>query len=105
MKSKNVYYQGEDIVVRISGSERIDLDESDWTLAIAKAGSVELIEKEDCERLEENQYRAVISRDRTSQMSVGMYDVELSVRGESVSIAVAKNVLLIEESVFGDGRS
>jgi hypothetical protein len=105
MKSKNVYYQGEDIVVRISGSERIDLDESDWMLAIAKAGSVELIEKEDCERLEENQYRAVISRDRTSQMSVGMYDVELSVRGESVSIAVAKNVLLIEESVFGDGRS
>lgn len=101
MECKNVYYQGEDIVMRLTGNEVVNLDKADFVLGLYQGGEVIRIEKAECRKEAENVWRAVVGKAKTATMSLGKWDVELKVSNEVTSITSASNVITIVKSVLG----
>ncbi len=104
MKEKVEVFQGEDLVMRLQGNENLNLDNYDFAVAFTKCCCCKVVKKEDCKQLEAGVYECVVSAEETASMPTGLYDVEMKVEGERVRIAVAKNVVLIKESVFRYGK-
>lgn len=97
---ENVYYQGEDIVMRLKGNDVVNLDESDFVLGLHNDSNVIKVEKLQCEQEGKNVWRAVVSKEVTRSMSIGKWDVELKVVDKVTSITSAVNVITIVKSVL-----
>lgn len=100
---ENVYYQGEDIVMRLKGNDVVNLDESDFVLGLyndSNDSNVIKVEKLQCEQEGKNVWRAVVSKEVTRSMSIGKWDVELKVVDNVTSITSAVNVITIVKSVL-----
>lgn len=103
--SKIEVYQGEDLVVKLQGNENLNLDDYyDFTVAFTREGCCKIIKKEDCKPLEKGVYECAVLAEDTAGMPTGLYDVEVKVEGERVKVAVARNVVLIKESIFRYGK-
>lgn len=97
---ENVYYQGEDIVMRLKGNDVVNLDESDFVLGLYNDSNVIKVEKLQCEQEGKNVWRAVVSKEVTRSMSIGKWDVELKVVDKVTSITSAVNVITIVKSML-----
>lgn len=95
------FYQGETISFRLQGNDKIRLEDWEFALSFVRGAYVLQVKKEDCEVRDDGFY-CVIDAARSRRMPVGMYDVELMLEGEISRIAVANNVFLIKESVYGE---
>lgn len=97
---ENVYYQGEDIVMKLKGNDVVNLDESDFVLGLYNDSNVIKVEKLQCEQEGKNVWRAVVSKEVTRSMSIGKWDVELKVVDKVTSITSAVNVITIVKSML-----
>lgn len=97
---ENVYYQGEDIVMRLKGNDVVNLDESDFVLGLYNDSNVIKVEKLQCEQEGKNVWRAVVSKEVTRSMSIGKWDVELKVVDKVTSITSAVNAITIVKSML-----
>lgn len=99
----NMYFQGEDIVLRVSGTDSVDLDKAEFTVALNNADYCMKRTKESCLRIGENVYKCVIKSAESAAIPVGTYDIEVLLQTEEERhIAVSRNALIVAKSCFGD---
>lgn len=96
------FFQGETISFRLQGDDKIRLEDWEFTLSFVRGAYVLQVKKEDCEVRDGGVFYCVIDAERSRRMPVGVYDVEIMLEGEISRIAVANNVFLIKESVYGE---
>lgn len=99
----NLYYQGEQVTMRITGTEVVDLDKVDFVIALCNADYCFKRQKAECQQVDENKYTCVISGEESKEIPAGTYDIEVLLAGEeSKHIAVAHNAVVIAKSCFCD---
>lgn len=97
---KGLYYKGEDIGLRLKGSERISLDAMDWDIALVQGQDSVILSKAVAERVEENVYTLWIPAATTEQMRCGKWDVQIRLKNDKTHIAAAINVITLIDSAF-----
>ena len=94
---KQEYYKGETITMRLSGGERLNLDEYGFKLSLS-CGSYSVVrEKADCIRESEGVYVVRIDCEEAKLMPSGVYDVELAIKRGDCKVARVENVILIKD--------
>lgn len=101
MRCGQEFFQGETISLLLHGDEKVRLDEWDFTLSFVRGSYVLQFGREDCEVREDGNVLCVIDAERSENMPVGVYDIELRLEGAITKIARGSNVFLIKESVYG----
>lgn len=100
-RCKGLYYKGEDIGMRLRGSEKVDLDATDWEVALCQGQEEAVVlPKALAVRNEDNTYTLWVDAARTAEMRSGKWDIRIRVKGEKTHIAVVVNVITLVEPIF-----
>lgn len=100
-RCKGLYYKGEDIGMRLRGTSKVDLDATDWEVALVQGQEEAIVlPKALAVKNEENVYTLWIDAERTAQMRSGKWDIQIRVRSDKTHIASVVNVITITDSAF-----
>lgn len=100
MNCKGLYFKGEDIGIRITGTDVINLEELDWELALMCGEHKKIIPKSMAVRTEKNTYTLWIDKEETTRMTSGKWDMQLRLSNDKTHIAGVMNAITLTDSAF-----